>query len=120
MLFVSEALASTAQPPSQSSSLFLMVIIFFVFYMFLIRPHKKQLQEHKNKISAIKKGDVIVTSGGIMGKVVKLQDDEVIHVKISENTIIQIVKSTVSDIVDKKFTPLGEVKSEKTTKKKGK
>lgn len=122
MNLISSAYASAAQiapeAPSQAPNIFLMVIIFFIFYLFLIRPHKKQMKEHQLKINSLKKGDVIVTAGGVMGKIVKLQDADTVHVKISEGVIVQVLKGTISDVSDKKFSPVGEeIKKEKKEKK---
>lgn len=124
MFFINSAIASgveAVQPPSQLPNIFLMIVIFAVFYIFLIRPQSKQMKEHRQKVAALKKGDVVVTAGGIYGKVVKLQDEEIIHVQIAESSIIQVRKATISDVSDKKFSVVKtEVKDTKKPSKKKK
>jgi preprotein translocase subunit YajC len=79
-------------------------IIFLIFYFFLIRPQQKKIKEHKIMVSALKRGDDIVTSGGIIGKVEKILGDDKIEVQISENVFIQVVQSTVQNVINK--TPI--------------
>lgn len=83
-----------------------MVLIFVVFYFFLIRPQEKKRKEHENLITSVKKGEEILTSGGIIGKVVKVSDSEpTIMVEIADNMIVKISKSAVSDILSRKTAP---------------
>ena len=79
-------------------------IIFLIFYFFLIRPQQKKIKEHKVMVAALKRGDDIVTSGGIIGKVEKILGDDKIEVQISENVFIQVVQSTVQNVINK--TPI--------------
>lgn len=72
-------------------------LIFVIFYFFMIRPQKKRMQTHKAMIEAVKRGDTVVTSGGIVGKVTRVQDEEV-QVQIADGVRIQVVKSTLSDV----------------------
>ena len=71
-----------------------LILIFIIFYFFLIRPQQKKAKEHKNMVSAIKRGDKIVTSGGIFATVERVMDDDKVEVSISDNVNIEIVKST--------------------------
>ena len=73
-------------------------LIFGVFYFLLIRPQQRRVKEHKAMVSAIQRGDKIVTSGGIKGKVVRVINDFDIEVEISQGVNVVIVKSTVSEI----------------------
>ena len=73
-------------------------LIFGVFYFLLIRPQQKRVKEHKAMVSAIQRGDKIVTSGGIKGKVVRVINDFDIEVEISQGVNVVIVKSTVSEV----------------------
>ena len=83
-----------------------LVLIFVVFYFFLIRPQEKKKKEHENLVTSVKKGEEILTSGGIIGKVVKVSDSEpTIMVEIADNTIVKISKSAVSDILSRKTAP---------------
>ena len=73
-------------------------LIFAVFYFLLIRPQQRRVKEHKAMVSAIQRGDKIVTSGGMKGKVVRVINDFDIEVEISQGVNVVIVKSTVSEV----------------------
>ena len=77
-----------------------LILIFVIFYFFLIRPQQKKIKDHKAMVSALKRGDEIVTSGGIVGKIEKVHDDDKIDVTISENVTVKIVKSTVQALTN--------------------
>tara|TARA_Y100000590_G_scaffold92216_1_gene104205 strand:- start:2901 stop:3185 length:285 start_codon:yes stop_codon:yes gene_type:complete len=81
-----------------------LILIFVIFYFFLIRPQQKKIKEHKAMVGALKRGDEVVTSGGIVGKVERVLDDDKIDVIISDNVTVQIVKSTISSLVNKQQT----------------
>lgn len=117
MLFIQEALAGAPQAvaaPSPIAGFLPIIIIFVIFYFLLIRPQQKKVKSHNEMINNVKKGDVVVTSGGIVGKVEKLLDEDLLQIKIAENVAIQVVKSTLANVTNKKFSP---VISEKKTKK---
>ncbi len=71
-----------------------LILIFVIFYFFLIRPQQKKAKDHKNMVAALKRGDHVVTSGGIYGTVERVLDNDKIEVLISENVKIELVKST--------------------------
>tara|TARA_B100000579_G_scaffold23808_1_gene16847 strand:- start:309 stop:593 length:285 start_codon:yes stop_codon:yes gene_type:complete len=71
-----------------------LILIFVIFYFFLIRPQQKKAKEHKAMVSALKRGDKIITSGGIFGTVDRVLENDKIEVLISENVKIELVKST--------------------------
>ena len=71
-----------------------LILIFVIFYFFLIRPQKKKVKEHKAMVEGIKRGDKVVTSGGITGTVERLIDNDKVEVEIAENVKVEIVKST--------------------------
>ena len=73
-------------------------LIFGVFYFLLIRPQQRRVKEHKAMVSAIHRGDKILTSGGMKGKVVRVINDFDIEVEISKGVYVVIVKSTVSEV----------------------
>lgn len=73
-------------------------LIFGVFYFLLIRPQQRRVKEHKAMVSAIQRGDKILTSGGMKGKVVRVINDFDIEVEISDSVNVVIVKSTVSEV----------------------
>jgi len=78
-----------------------LILIFVIFYFFLIRPQQKKIKEHKLMVGALKRGDEVITSGGIVGKVERVHDDDKVDVSISENVNVQVVKSTIASLVNK-------------------
>ena len=75
-----------------------LILIFVIFYFFLIRPQQKKIKDHKIMVSNLKRGDDIVTSGGIIGKVEKVYEEDKIDLSISDNVNIEIIKSTVQSL----------------------
>ena len=78
-----------------------LILIFVIFYFFLIRPQQKKVKEHKLMVAALKRGDQVITSGGIVGKIEKVLDDDKVDLSISENVTIQVVKSTIQSLLNK-------------------
>ncbi len=76
-----------------------LILIFVIFYFFLIRPQQKKIKDHKLMVSALKRGDEVVTSGGIIGKIDKVLEDDKIDLLISDNVKIQVVKSTIQTLL---------------------
>lgn len=75
-----------------------LILIGVVFYFLLIRPQQKRAKAHRAMIDGVRRGDTVVTAGGIMGKVTKVKDDNVVQVEIATDVKIDVVKSTLSDI----------------------
>ena len=71
-----------------------LILIFVIFYFFLIRPQQKKVKEHKLMVENLKRGDKVITSGGIVGNVERVIDNEKVEVKISENVNVEIIKAT--------------------------
>ena len=71
-----------------------LILIFVVFYFFLIRPQQKKVKEHKAMVENLKRGDKVVTSGGITGRVERLIDNDKVEVEIAENVKVEVVKAT--------------------------
>ena len=71
-----------------------LILIFVIFYFFLIRPQQKKVKEHKAMVESLKRGDKVVTYGGITGTVERLIDKDKVEVAIAENVKVEIVKST--------------------------
>jgi preprotein translocase subunit YajC len=76
----------------------MMGVIFVIFYFLLIRPEKKKREEQEQKVNSLKKGDKIITAGGIYGSIVGVKDDIAV-IKIAENVKIEILKTAISTIV---------------------
>jgi len=81
-----------------------LILIFVIFYFFLIRPQQKKVKEHKLMVAALKRGDEVVTSGGIIGKVERILGDDKMDLSISENVTIQVVQSTIQSLLNKPDT----------------
>ena len=84
-----------------------LILIFVIFYFFLIRPQQKKVKEHKLLVENLKRGDKVITSGGIVGSIERVIDNDKVEVVISENVKVEIIKSTgiqalVSNIEPKK------------------
>ena len=78
-----------------------LILIFVIFYFFLIRPQQKRVKDHKAMVEALKRGDEIITSGGIIGIVDRVMEDDRIEVIIGEGTKVQIIKSTITSLLKK-------------------
>jgi preprotein translocase subunit YajC len=99
--FAQEATSAAAKQPSLLASIAPMVLIMAVFYFLIIRPQSKKVNEHKATISTIKKGDQIVTAGGVYGTVTKVDSDKnTLHVQIAEGVQIKIKQDTVAEVIN--------------------
>jgi preprotein translocase subunit YajC len=78
-----------------------LVLIFVVFYFLLIRPQQKRARQQKEMLTALKRGDRVVTGGGIIGTVSKVVNDQELQVEIAEGVRVRVMRSTVSDILAK-------------------
>jgi preprotein translocase subunit YajC len=74
------------------------ILIFVIFYALMIRPQQKRVKQHQATIAAVKKGDDIVTGGGIRGRITKVSDDEV-EVEIANGVRIRVIKSTIANVL---------------------
>jgi len=81
-----------------------LILIFVIFYFFLIRPQQKKVKEHKLMVSALKRGDEVVTSGGIVGKIERVLGDDKVDILISENVTVQVIQSTIQSLLNKSDT----------------
>ena len=77
-----------------------LILIFVIFYFFLIRPQQKKIKDHKNMVSSLKRGDEVVTSGGVIGRIEKVLDNDKVEVQISDNVSVQVVKSTIQSLLN--------------------
>ena len=109
-MFISDAYAQAAGgaggDPMAAAFMQIMplLLIFVVFYFLLIRPQQKRMKEHRALIDAVKKGDTVVTGGGLIGKVVKVEEHEV-EIEIATGVKVRAVKATLTDV-----RPLGGAK----------
>ena len=78
-----------------------LILIFVIFYFFLIRPQQKRAKDHKAMVAALKRGDEVVTSGGIVGKVERILGEDKLDLLISENVTVEVVQSTIQSVLNK-------------------
>ena len=78
-----------------------LILIFIIFYFFLIRPQQKRVKDHKAMVESLKRGDEVITSGGIIGIVERVMEDDRIEVIIGESTKVQIIRSTITSLLKK-------------------
>ena len=78
-----------------------LILIFVIFYFFLIRPQQKRVKDHKAMVESLKRGDEIITSGGIIGVIDRVMEDDRIEVIIGENVKVQIIRSTITSLLKK-------------------
>ena len=71
-----------------------LILIFVIFYFFLIRPQQKKVKDHKLMVDNLKRGDKVITSGGIIGTVERIMENDKLEIQISENVNVEIIKST--------------------------
>ena len=77
------------------------VLIFVIFYFLLIRPQQKKMKEHRAMVEALRRGDQVITQGGLVGKVVKVKDDGELEVEIAEGVKVRVIKSTIATVMNK-------------------
>ena len=102
-LFIASAQAQTAgqaAPPNQWFSLTFMVVLFGIFYFVAIRPQRKRQKEHENMVKALEKGDEVVTSAGVLGKVTKIEGDYVV-LKVADNVELKFQRMAINAILPK-------------------
>jgi len=78
-----------------------LILIFVIFYFFLIRPQQKRAKDHLSMVAGLKRGDEVITSGGIIGTVDRVLEDDRIEVLLSDNVKVQIIKSTITSLLKK-------------------
>lgn len=78
-----------------------LILIFAIMYFLLIRPQQKKVKTHQAMVAALRRGDLIVTQGGIVAKVVKVKDENEIEVEIATGVKVRVVKSTVAQVLSK-------------------
>ena len=89
---------------SQFQQFIPLILIFAIMYFLLIRPQQKKAKEHANMVSNLRRGDNIITQGGIVGKVAKVKEDGEIEVEIADGIKVRVIKSTVATVVSKTET----------------
>lgn len=78
-----------------------LILIFAIMYFLLIRPQQKKLKEHQKMVADLRRGDQVVTQGGIIGKVAKVKDDNEVEVEIANDVHIRVVRGTIAQVLNK-------------------
>jgi len=89
-----------------------LILIFVVFYFLLIRPQQKKMKAHREMLSAVRRGDRVVTGGGMIGQIVKVISDNEVDVQIAEGVKVRMVKSTITDVISRGEPVKGAKKGE--------
>lgn len=78
-----------------------LILIFAIMYFLLIRPQQKKVKEHAAMVAALRRGDQVITQGGLIGKVVKVKDDNEVEVELAEGIKVRVVQSTIATVISK-------------------
>ena len=78
-----------------------LLLIFAIMYFLLIRPQQKKVKEHQAMVGAVRRGDQVVTQGGLIGKVTKVKEDNELEVEIADGVKVRVVQSTLADVRSK-------------------
>ncbi|MEN2786367.1 preprotein translocase subunit YajC [Sphingomonas qilianensis] len=89
--------AASAGPLGMFASIAPLLLVFVVFYFLMIRPQQRRMKAMQAAVNAVKKGDSVVTAGGILGKVTKVEDT-IVEIEIAPNTRVRVVKATLTDV----------------------
>lgn len=103
-MFVTPAFAQTAGGAGAASALaqFLpLILIFGIMYFLLIRPQQKKLKDHRAMVEALRRGDQVLTQGGIIGKVTHVGEDGIVQVEIAEGVKVKVLRTTISQVMSK-------------------
>ena len=103
-MFVTPAYAQAAAPAAGGAAAFAqfvpLILVFLIMYFLIMRPQQKKMRLHREMIAALKKGDTVITQGGIIGKVVGVRDEEV-EVEIAQGVRIRVVRATIAQVVNR-------------------
>lgn len=111
-MLISPAYAQGFADPQAMMQFLPLVLIFVVFYFLLIRPQQKRAKEHKTMLSNLRRGDRIVTGGGIIGTVAKVVGDDEVMVDIAEGMRVRVVRSTITSVLARTEPVAGKDKDE--------
>ena len=77
------------------------ILIFVIMYFLLIRPQQKKIKEHKNMVDNLRRGDQVLTQGGIIGKITKVKEGEEIEVELAKDVKVSVIRSTIVNVLSK-------------------
>lgn len=101
VLLAAPAMAQAGDPMAAFTSFVPLILIFAIMYFLLIRPQQKKVKEHQKMVAALRRGDQIVTQGGLIGKVTKVKEENEIEVELAENVKVRVVQSTIAQVLSK-------------------
>jgi preprotein translocase subunit YajC len=78
-----------------------LILIFAIMYFLLIRPQQKKLKQHQSMVASLRRGDQVVTAGGLIGKVSKIKDESEVEVELAEGVKVRVVRSTIGQVLNK-------------------
>jgi preprotein translocase subunit YajC len=101
-MFVTPAYAQAAGGAGSAFASFVpLILIFAIMYFLLIRPQQKKVKDHQKMVQALRRGDQVVTQGGLIGKVSKVKEDNEVEVELAEGVKVRVVKSTIAQVLSK-------------------
>ena len=101
-MFVTPAFAQAAGGASSAFSSFVpLILIFAIMYFLMIRQQQKKAKQHKAMIDSLRRGDQVVTSGGVLGKVSKVSDDGIVEIEIAEGVKVRVMRATIAQVLNK-------------------
>lgn len=107
-MFATPAYAQAAGAGSAFTSFIPLILIFAIMYFLLIRPQQKKAKEHQAMVAALRRGDQVITQGGIIGKVSKVKDDNEVEVEIADGVRVRVVRGTIAQVLSKTEPAKGE------------
>lgn len=101
-MLITEAFAQGAAPAPGGGDILLQlmpfVFVLIIFYFLLIRPQQRRMKHHQEMISNLRRGDVVVTSGGLIGKIAKVVDESEVVIELADDVRVRVVKSTIAEV----------------------
>ena len=121
-MFITDAYAQAASGAAEGGAGMLqflpLVLIFVVFYFLLIRPQQRKMKEHKALVSAVKRGDRVITTGGLIGQVHKVVDDNEVQLEIAEGVRVRVLRGSINEVLNR-TEPAKAVQDNSPDKKSG-
>ena len=100
-MFVTPAYAQEAGATGAFVSLLPLILIFLIMWFLLIRPQQKKQKEHRSMVEALRRGDQVLTQGGVIGKITKVKEDGEVEVEIAPNVKVRVLKHTIASVMAK-------------------
>lgn len=120
-MFISPAFAQATEAVAQQGSiqgtLMQLGLIFVIFYLLLIRPQQKKIKQHEVMLNAVKKGDKVITGGGIYAKVISADDANELTVEIADGIVVKVNRGTIRDVINENAVTDAKIKNKAEVKK---